>query len=138
MPSASAQFWCTTLPVLPQKLQLELAEHFACSEAAEAVLQLGTTTAGTDAAGLLHVQVLFQMHPNDQFRRLFEVYCAVVSGMDVSHVTFTYQGVRIHGLSTPRQIGVHSGDVLQVLPATPQQPSQEAHGQKAPVIKRER
>lgn len=63
---------------------------------------------------LLHAQVLFQMHPNGQFRRLFEVYCQIVTGIDLSHVTFTYKGARVHGLSTPRSLGVHSGEVLQV------------------------
>ena len=54
------------------------------------------------------------MHPHDSFKRLFEVYCAVVSGMDVSHVTFLYNGNRMHGLATPKQLGVRSGDIIQV------------------------
>ena len=54
------------------------------------------------------------MHPGDCFKRLFEVYCAVVSGMDVSHVTFSYKGKRVHALHTPRALNVHSGEVLQV------------------------
>mmetsp|Transcript_13915 Transcript_13915/g.30053 ORF Transcript_13915/g.30053 Transcript_13915/m.30053 type:complete len:98 (-) Transcript_13915:352-645(-) len=64
-----------------------------------------------DQAG---TEVFFKVKPQTKFQKVFEAYCQK-KAVDINSIRFVYDGVRISKDSSPVELGMEDGDVVDAV-----------------------